>query len=62
MTTSSPPARTFLSYARDDDPPDQPFVKRLHADLTAAGFTAWFERESLMARGLTFHQEIEALP
>lgn len=53
----SPPAsRVFLSYARDDD---ETFVKRLHADLTAAGFTVWFDRESLMSRGLTFHHEIK---
>ena len=46
----------FLSYARADD---EPFVRRLCDDLTAAGFTVWFDRESLMARGLTFHQEIK---
>lgn len=51
--------RVFLSYARDDDPPDQPFVRRLHTDLKAAGFTVWFDRESLMSRGKTFHQEIK---
>src|ERR1019366_10684894 len=50
------PTRVFLSYARDDD---EPFVKRLHADLTKAGFTVWFDRESLMSRGLSFHQEIK---
>ena len=33
----------FLSYARSDD---EPFVPRLHADLTAAGFTVWFDREN----------------
>lgn len=48
--------RVFLSYARGDD---EPFVHRLHADLTKAGFTVWFDRESLMSRGLTFHQEIK---
>ena len=48
--------RIFLSYARSDD---EPFVRRLHTDLTAAGFTVWFDRESLMSRGLTFHQEIK---
>ena len=50
------PNRVFLSYARGDD---EAFVRRLHADLTKAGFTVWFDRESLMARGLTFHQEIK---
>ncbi len=48
-------SRVFLSYARGDD---EAFVRRLHADLAAAGFTVWFDRESLMSRGLTFHQEI----
>ena len=47
--------RVFLSYARADD---ESFVRKLHADLTAAGFTVWFDRESLLSRGLTFHQEI----
>ncbi len=48
--------RVFLSYARADD---EPFVHRLCADLQAAGFTVWFDRQSLMARGLNFHQEIK---
>ena len=48
--------RVFLSYARGDD---EPFVKRLHADLTQAGFAVWFDRESLLSCGLTFHQEIK---
>ncbi len=51
--------RIFISYARGDGPPDQPFVRLLHADLIAAGFTVWFNRESLLTRGLTFHQEIK---
>jgi WD40 repeat protein len=46
----------FLSYARDDD---EAFVRRLYADLTSAGFTVWFDRESLLSRGLSFHQEIK---
>jgi hypothetical protein len=49
-------ARIFLSYARVDD---ESFVRRLHDDLVAAGFRVWFDRESLIARGLTFHQEIK---
>ena len=49
-------ARVFLSYARGDD---EPFVKRLYGDLVKAGFTVWFDRESLMSRGLNFHQEIK---
>ncbi len=50
------PTRVFLSYARGND---EAFVRRLHGDLTKAGFTVWFDRESLMSRGLTFHQEIK---
>lgn len=50
------PTRVFLSYARGDD---EVFARRLHADLTNAGFKAWFDRESLLSRGLTFHQEIK---
>ena len=38
------PTRIFLSYARSDD---EPFVKRLNNDLKNAGFTVWFDRESL---------------
>jgi hypothetical protein len=34
-------------------------VHRLYSDLTAAGFTVWFDRVSLVSRGLTFHQEIK---
>jgi hypothetical protein len=45
----------FLSYARDDD---EAFVKRLYTDLTKAGFDVWFDRVSMPARQLTFHQEI----
>ncbi len=45
----------FLSYARGDD---EPFVKRLHADLSTAGFNIWFDRVSMPSRRLTFHQEI----
>ncbi len=48
--------RVFLSYARGDD---EPFVQRLYGDLTEAGFTVWFDRKSLMSRGVTFHQEIK---
>ena len=56
LPNQSPLPRVFLSYARSDD---EPFVKRLHADLTAAGFKVWFDREALMSRGLNFHQEIK---
>ena len=33
-------ARVFLSYARGED---EPFVARLHADLTARGFGVWWD-------------------
>ena len=56
MSSSTQQTRVFLSYARSDD---EPFVRRLHADLAKAGFTVWFDRESLISRGLTFHQEIK---
>src|SRR6266850_624135 len=46
----------FLSYARGDD---EPFAKRLHADLIQAGFDVWFDRVSMPSRELTFHQEIK---
>ncbi|MCC6798070.1 MAG: TIR domain-containing protein [Candidatus Hydrogenedentes bacterium] len=46
----------FLSYARSDD---EAFVRRLYADLAREGFTVWFDRESLMSRGRSFHQEIK---
>jgi len=36
-------SRIFLSYARGDD---EAFVKRLCADLTAAGLYVWFDREN----------------
>ena len=52
----------FLSYARGDDvePFDQAtsFVARLHRDLTAAGFDAWYDKDDMGSKGLTFHQEI----
>ena len=44
----------FLSYTCDDD---EAFVRRLHADLTNAGFDMWFDRVSMPSRHLTFHQE-----
>jgi hypothetical protein len=45
----------FISYARDDD---EPFVKGLYGDLTAAGFDVWWDREAMESRGRTFLQEI----
>ena len=55
-STETAPIRVFLSYARSDD---EPFVRRLHTDLTNAGFTVWFDRESLRSRGVPFPQEIK---
>jgi hypothetical protein len=51
----APRARLFLSYGRGEG---EEFVKRLHADLTARGFDAWFDRVNMPSRSLTFHQEI----
>jgi hypothetical protein len=45
----------FLSYARGDD---EPFVARLHRDLTAREFHVWWDRVSMPARGLIFLHEI----
>lgn len=56
VSSKATPTRIFLSYARGDD---EPFVTRLHADLTKAGFTVWFDRVSLPSRQLTFYQEIK---
>jgi hypothetical protein len=47
--------RLFISYARNDD---EPFVKRLHGDLTRAGFDVWWDRVSMPNRGLAFTKEI----
>jgi WD40 repeat protein len=47
--------RLFLSYARGDD---EAFVRRLYAQLAAAGFTVWFDRVSMPSRQLSFFQEI----
>jgi hypothetical protein len=37
---------------------DEAFVRRLHADLTAADFDVWFDRVSMPSRRRTFRQEI----
>jgi hypothetical protein len=54
--------RLFLSPDRGDDvepfDPAPSFLARLHRDLSAAGFDVWFDRVSMPARRLTFHQEI----
>ncbi len=50
--------KLFLSYACRDD---EPFVRRLHADLTAAGFGVWFDRDDLRIhadRGRTILQAV----
>src|SRR6478736_28658 len=50
----------FLSYGRGDDvepfDPQTSFLARLHRDLSAAGFTVWFDRVCMPSRGLTFHR------
>src|SRR5262252_3373986 len=48
-------ADLFVSYARDDD---EPFVERLHHDLTNAGADVWWDREVMTNRGRTFLQEL----
>jgi hypothetical protein len=45
----------FLSYARSDD---EPYVRDLYHHLHAGGFDAWFDREHMPGRSLTFLQEI----
>ena len=45
----------FLSYARSDD---EPYVRDLFNHLQADGFDAWFDREYMPSRSLTFLQEI----
>jgi hypothetical protein len=53
--------RIFLSYARGDDDglSSDSLVRRIYADLTAAGLDVWFDRKSMPSRGLTFHDEIK---
>src|SRR5215207_3578414 len=48
-------AGVFLSYARSDD---EPYVRDLFNHLRADGFDAWFDREHMPSRSLTFLQEI----
>ena len=48
-------AGVFLSYARSDD---EPYVRDLFTRLQAQGFDAWFDREHMPSRSLTFLQEI----
>ena len=45
----------FLSYCRGDD---EPFVKQLHAAISEAGFTVWWDRVCMPSRALTFMEEI----
>ena len=47
--------RIFISYARSDD---EPFVKQLYEDLTARGYSVWWDRVAMPSRALTFLQEI----
>jgi len=45
----------YLCYARSDD---EPFVAKLHRDLTALGFEVWWDRVSMPTRRLVFVQEV----
>jgi hypothetical protein len=47
----------FVSYGRGDD---ESFTRRLYDDLSALGFTLWWDRLAMPSRGLTFTQEIRA--
>jgi tetratricopeptide (TPR) repeat protein len=47
--------KLFISYAHEDD---EPFVERLYRDLTASGFSVWWDREAMQSRSRTFLQEI----
>src|SRR4030095_3627033 len=47
--------KVFISYARDDD---EPFVHRLHDDLTRLGVPIWWDRAAMESRGQTFLQVI----
>jgi len=47
--------KVFISYARDDD---EPFVHRLHDDLTRLGVPVWWDRAAMESRGQTFLQVI----
>ena len=49
------PQRLFLSYARADD---EPFISKLYNDLTARGFSVWWDHVSMPNRALSFLQEI----
>ncbi len=61
---TSAPLKVFLSYVQADDgadfdDPAKSFMRRLHTDLTAQGYTVWWDRVTLPARGLAFSKEIE---
>jgi len=49
----------FLSQAREAD---KTFVRRRYADLTKPRFDLWYDRVSIPAQRLTFHQETQRLP
>ncbi len=50
-----PGTSLFLSYARGDD---EPFVRRLYEDLSAACFDVWFDKEKMPSRGKPFPAEL----
>ena len=54
-TDGSTIPRIFLSYARGDD---EPYTRSVYERLLAEGFDAWFDREDMPSRALTFLQEI----
>jgi len=45
----------FISYAHGDD---EGFVAGLYESLKRAGISAWWDREWMPSRALTFHHEI----
>ncbi len=47
--------KLFLSYAWKDD---QPFVKRLYADLIRYGYDPWMDVENMSSRGRALPQEV----
>jgi len=62
MTNRKP--SIFISYGRGDDhadfnDADKSFLRKLYTDLTTDGYTVWWDRESMPARGLEFIKEIE---
>jgi WD40 repeat protein len=55
MNSGHPKYDLFISYARKDD---SQFVQKLQADLTARGFSVWFDKNDIESNGLSFLQSI----